>query len=281
MVDRSQGRKKSDFVAKTTVESGAFMDYFVNGTNYKITYTNFLNGLGVTGSITQTGAATGTAVLDIDGSVNKIRNIESGAGVLASVSAQNGVEIKHNFSADSTGAPLLLNVTDATPDIASLVGGSGINLTSTSNYVTIDAEAQPYAQVTVQGNTGATTISTAGTPVKGAATYVVGIQSGFTGDTTGKIVYNGTAARVAAVHVSATFSPVASNNQEIFIQIAKNGTVEAGSKITRKVDAAESANASSFFNVSLSENDFIELYIGNDTSTDNVVLIDAILGIVN
>ena len=281
MVDRSQGRKKSDFVAKTTVESGAFMDYFVNGTNYKITYTNFLNGLGVTGSITQTGAATGTAVLDIDGSVNKIRNIESGAGVLASVSAQNGVEIKHNFSADSTGSPLLLNVTDATPDIASLVGGSGINVTSTSNYVTIDAEAQPYAQVTVQGNTRATTISTAGTPVKGAATYVVGIQSGFTGDTTGKIVYNGTAARVAAVHVSATFSPVASNNQEIFIQIAKNGAVEAGSKITRKVDAAESANASSFFNVSLSENDFIELYIGNDTSTDNVVLIDAILGIVN
>ena len=281
MVDRSQGRKKSNFVAKTSVDAGAFMDYFVNGTNYKISYTNFVGGLGVTGSITQTGAATGIAVLDIDGSVNKIRNIESGSGILASVSAENGLELKHNFSADSTGVPLLLNVTDATPDIASLVGGSGINVTSTSNYVTIDAEAQPYAQVTVQGNTGATTISTAGTPVKAAATFVVGVQSGFTGDTTGKIVYNGTSERVAAIHVSATFSPVASNNQEIFIQIAKNGTVEAGSKITRKVDAAESANASTFFNVSLSQNDFIELYIGNDTSTDNVVLIDAIVGIVN
>ena len=281
MVDRSQGRKKSNFVAKTSVDAGAFMDYFVNGTNYKISYTNFVGGLGVTGSITQTGAATGIAVLDIDGSVNKIRNIESGSGILASVSAENGLELKHNFSADSTGVPLLLNVTDATPDIASLVGGSGINVTSASNYVTIDAEAQPYAQVTVQGNTGATTISTAGTPVKAAATFVVGVQSGFTGDTTGKIVYNGTSERVAAIHVSATFSPVASNNQEIFIQIAKNGTVEAGSKITRKVDAAESANASTFFNVSLFQNDFIELYIGNDTSTDNVVLIDAIVGIVN
>lgn len=281
MVDQSQGRKKSNFVAKTSVDAGAFMDYFVNGTNYKISYTNFVGGLGVTGSITQTGAATGIAVLDIDGSVNKIRNIESGSGILASVSAENGLELKHNFSADSTGAPLLLNVTDATPDIASLVGGSGINVTSTSNYVTIDAEAQPYAQVTVQGNTGATTISTAGTPVKAAATFVVGIQSGFTGDTTGKIVYNGTSERVAAIHVSATFSPVASNNQEVFIQIAKNGTVEAGSKITRKVDSSESANASTFFNVSLFQNDFIELYIGNGTSTDNVVLIDAIVGIVN
>lgn len=281
MVDRSQGRKKSNFVAKTSVDAGAFMDYFVNGTNYKISYTNFVGGLGVTGSITQTGAATGIAVLDIDGSVNKIRNIESGSGILASVSAENGLELKHNFSADSTGAPLLLNVTDATPDIASLVGGSGINVTSTSNYVTIDAEAQPYAQVTVQGNTGATTISTAGTPVKAAATFVVGIQSGFTGDTTGKIVYNGTSERVAAIHVSATFSPVSSQNQEVFIQIAKNGTVEAGSKITRKVDSSESANASTFFNVSLFQNDFIELYIGNGTSTDNVVLIDAIVGIVN
>ena len=138
MVDQSQGRKKSNFVAKTSVDAGAFMDYFVNGTNYKISYTNFVGGLGVTGSITQTGAATGIAVLDIDGSVNKIRNIESGSGILASVSAENGLELKHNFSADSTGAPLLLNVTDATPDIASLVGGSGINVTSTSNYVTIE-----------------------------------------------------------------------------------------------------------------------------------------------
>ena len=91
MVDRSQGRKKSDFVAKTTVESGAFMDYFYNNTNYKISYTNFVAGLGVTGSIEQDGDPTGIAVLDIDGSVNKIRNIESGAGILAAA------QEKYNF----------------------------------------------------------------------------------------------------------------------------------------------------------------------------------------
>ena len=41
MADRAQGRKKSNFVAKTTVEAGAFMDYFVNNYNYKISYANF------------------------------------------------------------------------------------------------------------------------------------------------------------------------------------------------------------------------------------------------
>lgn len=281
MVDRTQGRKKSNFVAKTTVDSGAFLDYFVNGTNYKISYSNFLSGLGVTGSIAQTGAATGIAVLDIDGSVNKIRNVESGSGILASVSASNGVELKHNFSADSVGSPLLLNTTDATPDIASIVGGDGITATSTSNYVTIAATALPYAQVHIQGNSTATTIASAGTAVKAGGTFTVGIQSGFTGDTTGKIVYTGTATRVVAVHVTATIKPASANNQDLFIQIAKNGTVEAGSKIVREVDTAQTANCSTFFNVSLAQNDYIELYVGNATSTDNVVVTDAILGLVN
>jgi hypothetical protein len=278
-MDRSQGRKKSDFVAKTSVDAGAYVDYFVNGTNYKIAYSDFLAGLGVTGTIVQAGAPTGIAVLDIDGTVNKIRNIESGAGILASVSAQNGVEIKHNFSADSTGAPLLLNVTDATPDIASLVGGTGIQVTSTSNYVTIARTAAPYAQVHIQGNATSTTIAAAGTAVKANGTFTVGIESNFTGDTTGKIVYNGTATTVFAVKATVTFSPDTANNQDLAIYIAKNGTVEAGSKIVRKVDAAQSANCSTFFNVSLAQNDYVELYVSNETSTDNLTVIDAVFGI--
>jgi hypothetical protein len=255
------------------------MDYFYNNTNYKISYTNFVAGLGVTGSIEQDGDPTGIAVLDIDGTVNKIRNIESGAGILAAVSAQNGVEIKHNFAADGTGSPLLLNITDATPDIASLVAGSGISVTSTSNYVTIAATQTSYGQVHIQGNSTATTIGASGTAVKAAGTFTVGIESGFTGDTTGKIVYNNTETRVFAVHVTATISPATANNQDLFIQIAKNGTVEAGSKIVRKVDAADTANCSTFFNVSLAQNDYIELYVGNDSSTDNLVVSEAILGI--
>ena len=38
MVDNSDGRKKSNFVAKTSVTAGAYMDFFVNSTNYKISY---------------------------------------------------------------------------------------------------------------------------------------------------------------------------------------------------------------------------------------------------
>ena len=70
-MDRSQGRKKSDFVAKTSVDAGAYIDYFVNGTNYKILYTNFLSGLGVTGTIVTEGDPSGTAVLNVDDSLHQ------------------------------------------------------------------------------------------------------------------------------------------------------------------------------------------------------------------
>ena len=110
MVDRANGRKKSDFVAKPSVDAGSYMDYFVNGTNYKISYDNFVSGLGVTGSMAQAGPVTSAPILNIDGTVNYIRGIEGGSGVTASISAQDGVELNHSFVADATGSPLFLNV---------------------------------------------------------------------------------------------------------------------------------------------------------------------------
>ena len=281
MVDRAQGRKKSDFVAKTTVDAGAFMDYFVNGTNYKISYANFVGGLGVTGSIEQDGAPTGVAILDIDGTVNKIRNIESGAGILASVSAQNGVEIKHNFTADSTGTPLLLNTTDATPDIASLVAGNRISLTASGNHVTVAVVEQPrYGTVHMQGNSTATVISGTSTPTKVLGTFTTDIVSQFTGDATGKLTYTGGSTAVLTVKATVTFTSATAPNQDVGIYIAKNGTAIAGTKIVRQVDASGGANASTFFNVSLATNDYIELFVSNDTSTDNIIVSDTILGVI-
>ena len=57
MVDNSDGRKKSNFVAKTSVTAGAYIDFFVSKTNYKISYSDFVSGLGVTGSLATLGSA--------------------------------------------------------------------------------------------------------------------------------------------------------------------------------------------------------------------------------
>ena len=127
------------------------MDYFVNGVNYKIPYSNFVAGLGVTGSIVQDGATSGVPVLNTQGSVNNIRNLEPGAGISASVSAEDGITLKHNFTQDTTGSPVLVNPTATSPAIASIVAGSGISVTAASNNITIAASgtAKPSKQVLI------------------------------------------------------------------------------------------------------------------------------------
>lgn len=137
--------KKSGFNASTTVPSSATLDYVYNGVNTKITFANFVSNLGVTGTIVQDGAVTGTPVLDTAGSVNNIRNLEDGAGVTASVSAENGITLSHSFVQDTTGLPILLNATDLTPDLISLTGSGGITLTATDKVIDISGTTEGFS----------------------------------------------------------------------------------------------------------------------------------------
>jgi hypothetical protein len=280
MTTRAQGRKKSDFVAKATVEAGGYLDYVVNGTNYKISYDNFVSGLGVTGSIVQDGAVTGAAILDTQGTVNNIRNLENGSGIVANISPENGITLSHNFTSDSTGTPIFLNTVADSPTFASLVAGSGINLTSTDNYVTITSIADEiYGQVTMQGNSTATTIATQGTPVKVAGTWVVQTESNFTGNNTGRLTYNGSTTEVVSASVSITFSHAAGGTDDLAVYIAKNGSVIAASKLTRAVTGSARGNVGTFFNVSMDNSDYLEVFVSNDSDTNDITVVDCLFGV--
>ncbi len=88
------GTKKSDFVASTSVADTSTFDFVINGENKKITKANLLTALGVTGTISQDGAVTGTPVLDVSGTPNfLIRNLEEGPGIDLSLSPENGITI--------------------------------------------------------------------------------------------------------------------------------------------------------------------------------------------
>jgi hypothetical protein len=155
MTNQAQGRKESAFAATTTLPSAAYLTYFASGINYKIDLTSFNAAIGATGSIAQKGAATGTPVLDKQGSVNGIRNLENGPGVKASVSAYNGITLAHNFTVNTTGVPLMLNKTLASPTIPSLVAGSGISVAASGSTVVISASATPVSTKTVVVSTEA------------------------------------------------------------------------------------------------------------------------------
>ena len=96
------GTKKSDFTASATIADTATLDFVINGENIKITKANFLAALGVTGTLSQVGAVTGTPVLDVSGGADKlIRNLESDDGISLALSPQNGITVGANLVAGS------------------------------------------------------------------------------------------------------------------------------------------------------------------------------------
>ena len=280
MAGNAQGRKKSQFVQQNTVLANSYLDYVVNGSNYKISYDNFVANLGVTGSIVQSGAVTGAPVLDVDGSVNKIRTIENGSGVLANVSAQNGIILSHNFTANADGLPILLNTTAASPTIASIVAGSGISVAAINEGgIQITSIANDiYAQVSMHDNTTLTTINTINVPVKAAGTFATNGTSNFTSDTTGRLTYTG--ATTENVTVSASVSiDVVGVNQKITIYIAKNGIALSAAKINRVFDSGDIGNVGIFYNISMTASDYLEVFVANATGTNDLTVTDVLFGV--
>lgn len=280
MAGNSQGRKKSEFIQQSTVLANSYLDYVVNGTNYKISYDNFVDNLGVTGSIVQSGAVTGAPVLNVDGSVNKIRNIENGSGILANVSAENGIVLSHNFTANADGLPILLNTTAASPTIASIVAGSGISVAAINEGgIQITSIANDiYAQVSMHDNTTLTTINTINVPVKAAGTFATNGTSNFTSDTTGRLTYTGATTETISVSASVSID-VVGVNQKITIYIAKNGIVLPAAKISRVFTTGSIGNVGVFYNVSMTASDYLEVFVSNGTSTNDLTVTDVLFGV--
>ena len=278
---RAQGRKISQFVAKTTISgSNSYLNYIIDSTNYRIAYTDFVNGLGVTGTIVQAGAATAAPILDTQATVNNIRGIENGSGIAANVSASNGVEIKHNFTVDATGSPLMLNTTATSPTFVSLLAGSGITLAAAGNVISISANDDlAYAESYLQGNSTATVIASTATPVLIAGTWAFGVNTGFTQTSSGRFTYNGSTTAVMTIHASITLDPVSASNQNLSVYVAKNGAVISETRISASIAAGLTQNLALSTNQSFATNDYVELFVRNSTSTDNILVSSALFGI--
>lgn len=279
MIERSYGVRQSEFVVQTSILAGSSFGFFNNGYNYQITYANFLNGLGVTGTIAQVGDVTGVPVLDISGVNNYIRNLEEGSGISLNLSAEDGIEISHNFTIDSVGQPIVQNGGSASPTFVSIEAGTGIAVATTGTRVVISStEALSFATVTMAGNSTATTIASTATPVKAAGTFVVGdVSTGFTATTTGRITHTGATSR-HIVNALATLDTSSGSNHKISLFIAKNGTV-ISTKMTDTISAGAPRALATFINLVLDQNDYLEVFVRNESTTDSVIAVNVQLSV--
>lgn len=152
---RSQGIRKSKFPAKTTIDDGAFFDYFTSGNNTKITFANLKTALNVTGTIVSVGPVTGVPVLTLAGTVHSIRNLTGASGVSIATNANGGITISGagQTTVEVTGAAYTQTITD---DI--------IYVTVTSTITMFAPATAGNKEVTIRCIAGTTTIApTSGT----------------------------------------------------------------------------------------------------------------------
>jgi hypothetical protein len=279
MVERSYGVRQSEFVQQTSILAGSSFGFFNNGYNYQITYANFLNGLGVTGTISQVGDVTGVPVLDISGVNNYIRNLEEGSGISLNLSAEDGIEISHNFTIDSVGEPIVQNGGAASPTFVSIEGGEGIGVTTTGTRVVISStETLSFATITMAGNSTATTIASTATAVKAAGTFVVGdVSSNFTGATSGRITHTGPQSR-HVINALVTLDAASGSNHLLSIFIAVNGVI-VSTKMTDTVSSGLPRAIATFINIVLDTDDYVEIFVRNESAATNVIAVNAVLSI--
>lgn len=133
--------------------------------------------------------------------------------------------------------------------------------------------SRDISQYFMNGNATETVIAVVSTPVKilGATTSAA-VTSKFT-NTDNRATYNG--ALNGYFKVSATLSLESANNNQIGIYIAKNGVIlpESETYITTG-GTGKGENAFVQTLVTLNENDFIEIFVENNTGTTNITVSD-------
>ena len=141
--------KKSKFVAVTDSETNDTFDFVRNGQNLRIYQSDLIAALGLTGELQSLGEVAAVPVLYVNAGINYIRNLLGVRGVSASLSAQNGVEIGHNFTVDNTGVPIMINSDADSPTFRSIQGSGGVNVAGAAGVLQISLTETPESTKTV------------------------------------------------------------------------------------------------------------------------------------
>lgn len=130
------------------------------------------------------------------------------------------------------------------------------------------------AVLTMTGNSTATVIDTINTPVKVAGTTTLdsSVSQKFT-HTNNRATYSGAVSR--NFKITATLSVASGNNNQIGVYIAKNATVIPSSETYLTANSSgRTENSVVQSVVSLSQGDYVEVWVKNASGTANITVVD-------
>lgn len=137
----------------------------------------------------------------------------------------------------------------------------------------------PDGYSTSIANALVTTINTQSLSEKINAVFTDRGSSQFTINANGRITYIGIDSIKVPIDAGCSVEPVSGTNKVLFIEIAVNGVrlVDGGdpnekfTKSSARVDNADPRYLSTFTQINMSTNDYVEVFTGNDSDTTNII----------
>ena len=124
----------------------------------------------------------------------------------------------------------------------------------------------------IQGNTVASTITSANTPVLATGTWTIGPTGQFNGTASGRLTYIGGKDARLPVTFSVSIAPTLSTGIAMSIYIAINGTIDAGSRRQGTGSAGLPTSVTMPWQHTFSTNDYVEVFVENNTNTTDILL---------
>jgi len=132
------------------------------------------------------------------------------------------------------------------------------------------------AVMTVSGNTTATTLAIA-TPTAIDTGTLATAQAAvrYTVSTGGRLTYDGTKQVFVSLHATVSYQKQGAGTDDYIFSLYKNGTLLTGSELTILAGASTADGIISFaYGTLMNQNDYIEIYVENPTTTDGMLVKD-------
>jgi hypothetical protein len=124
----------------------------------------------------------------------------------------------------------------------------------------------------IQGNTVASTIASANTPVIAAGVWTAGPVGQFTATTGGRLTYVGGKDARLPITLSVSVAPTLSTGIAMSVYIAINGTIVAGSRRQGTGSAGLPTSITAPWQHTFSTNDYVEVFVENNTNATDILL---------
>lgn len=225
--------------------------------------------------------------------ITSTANINGGTLVDLSTSTTFAVSVGTSLISTAAGTTIFSGLTDSQNIVAGGLGvvfnvrasGAGTalsgitpndNLWQFALNSTVP-DTRENGMVSMGNNATPTTITVATTPVLIAGTFVVELENKFEATTGGRVTYKGPKDIVLPISATLTGAPVSGTNLSITYHLYKNGAAVPRATQSNIISSGSPKNTSLIWELTLSTDDYLELYVSNDTNTNDVLVSDVVL----